>query len=54
MSFEWGTTPPDTFDVSVPINGSIYKGTLKKVMATKNIKDWTVDAYYKGTIIGVI
>lgn len=54
VTFPWGTTPPSTFNVAIPINGNTYKGTLDLNMYMNNIINWSVDAYYKGVIIGVI
>ena len=42
-------------NVSIPMNGSIYKGTMKRL--GKQVDDplaLEVYAYYGGTIIGVI
>ena len=54
-TFPWGSTAPETMNVSIPMNGGIYKGTLKRL--GKQVDDklaLEVYAYYGGTIIGVI
>jgi len=53
-SFPWGTIPPESMTVSIPIGGSIYKGTLKRSIYLNNDLTHRVDAVYRGTIIGVI
>ena len=54
-TFAWGTTAPASMNVSIPMNGGIYRGTLQRV--GDQINDtlaYEVYAYYGGTIIGVI
>ncbi len=54
-TFAWGTKAPETMKVSIPIDGSIYKGTLKRIGKQTNDKlALEVYAYYGGTIIASI
>ena len=52
--YPWGTNPPETMDVSIPMNGGTYKGTLKLTAVMRNWKEYRYDAYYSGTLIGRI
>jgi len=53
--FPYGSNPPATMNVSIPMNGGIYKGTLTRYGdIVKDPFNLCVYAYYGGTIIGVI
>ena len=48
----WGTTPPATWNVSIPKNGTTYKGTLRHTLTINNFWEYRVEAYYSGYIFG--
>jgi len=52
VTFPWNSTPPDYMDVSIPMNGTTYKGTLKLWGYFRNFNDYCLDATYTGTLIG--